>query len=107
MVPALLAAAALTALQPLASSPLEFSALVAASCAASAVSLPSISPLFLDTVSEAERPSALAMRQSLQVGFSAAEGGGEILWPFSFRGAQECPPPPREAFSMLRFLVVM
>ena len=87
MVPALMAAAALTALQPLASSPLEFSALVAASSAASAVSLPSISPLFLDTVSEAERPCALAMRQSLQVGFRP-QRETENLMQFSLRLAQ-------------------
>lgn len=66
MGPALLATAAFTGLQPLASEPYLFSALVGAGAVASAVSMPSISPLYLDSVSSSERPKALAMRQMSQ-----------------------------------------
>lgn len=66
MVPALLATAAFTGLQPLAAEPLAFSALVGAGAVANAVSMPSISPLYLDSVTAAERPRALALRQMAQ-----------------------------------------
>lgn len=66
MVPALLATAGFTGLQPLAADPYVFSALVGVGAVANAVSMPSISPLYLDSVSNAERPKALAMRQMSQ-----------------------------------------
>ena len=66
MVPALLANAVCTGLQPLAATPLAFSAIVASGAVTSAVSMPSISPLYLDSVSTDERAKALAMRQMAQ-----------------------------------------
>ena len=66
MVPALLANALSTGLQPLAATPLAFAAIVASGAVTSAVSMPSISPLYLDHVDAEERATALAMRQMAQ-----------------------------------------
>jgi len=49
--------------QPLASTPLAFAAIVGTGALGSAVSMPSISPLYLDHVDAEERAVALAMRQ--------------------------------------------
>jgi len=66
MVPALLANAISTGLQPLAATPLAFAAIVGSGALTSAVSMPSISPLYLDHVDAEERATALAMRQMAQ-----------------------------------------
>ena len=66
MTPALLASAAFKALLPLATTQFQFTCFMSVSAVASAVSMPSISPLFLDYTSEAERAKALAMRQMSQ-----------------------------------------
>ena len=66
MVPAMTAAAAFTGLQPLCTMPEQFAALVGLNGMAQAISMPSISPLVLDSVSSEERPKALAGRQMAQ-----------------------------------------
>ena len=66
MVPALLLNAASTMVQPLAATPLAFAAIVGSGALTSAVSMPSISPLYLDHVDAEERATALAMRQMAQ-----------------------------------------
>ena len=66
MVPAMSAAALFTAAQPLASDGLQFSVLVGLTGLAQAASMPSISPLVLDSVTASERASALAGRQMMQ-----------------------------------------
>jgi predicted MFS family arabinose efflux permease len=66
MVPALLLNAVSTMAQPLAATPLAFAAIVGSGALTSAVSMPSISPLYLDHVDAEERATALAMRQMAQ-----------------------------------------
>mmetsp|Transcript_16128 Transcript_16128/g.52142 ORF Transcript_16128/g.52142 Transcript_16128/m.52142 type:complete len:221 (+) Transcript_16128:123-785(+) len=66
MVPALAAAAVCTGLQSLAATPWSYAALVGLGGSASAFSMPSISPIILDSVAEEERARALAGRQMVQ-----------------------------------------
>ena len=66
MLPALLLNATSTMVQPFASTPLAFAAIVGTGALGSAVSMPSISPLYLDHVDAEERATALAMRQMAQ-----------------------------------------
>ena len=66
MLPAMACAAGLTALQPLATGPWAFAALVGGTGLAQAVSMPSIPPIILDSVSHEERAHALAGRQMAQ-----------------------------------------
>ena len=66
MVPAMAASAVFTGLQPLAASPYQFAGLVGCAGFASAISMPSISPLILDSTTADERPRALAGRQMMQ-----------------------------------------
>ena len=66
MLPAITAAAIANGLQPFSDGPWVFAALVGAGGLAQAVALPSISPLILDSVTNEERPTALAGRQMSQ-----------------------------------------
>lgn len=66
VVPALATSAALTALQPLAASPLQYSLIFGLGSLGNAASSPNISPLILDACRPNERAKALAMRQTVQ-----------------------------------------